>query len=140
MQRAAAPASDHPTAFETNGTVREARGFTSIIHISPSFTASCMFMSPQTCSLSAKVRAMRSTSATVPSESDTGGVTAAASPEWQPAASMCSRIAPTTVSSPSDTQSTSSSIACVRNLSIRMGFPSDILTASSTYSLSLSSW
>ena len=48
MQRAAAPASDQPTAFETNGTVREARGFTSIIHISPSFTASWMFIRPTT--------------------------------------------------------------------------------------------
>ena len=83
---------------------------------------------------------MRSTSAIVSDESDTGGVTAAASPEWQPAASMCSSIAPTTVISPSETQSTSSSMACVRNLSIRIGLPSEILTASSTYSRRRSSW
>ena len=65
---------------------------------------------------------------------------AAASPEWHPAASMCSRIAPITVVSPSETQSTSSSMACVRNLSIRMGRPSEIRTASSTYSRRRSSW
>ena len=140
MHRAATPASDQPTAFETNGTVREARGFTSIIQISPSFTASWMFISPQTCRRSANVRAMDSTSAIVLSGSETGGVTAAASPEWHPAASMCSRIAPTTVVSPSETQSTSSSMAWVRNLSMRMGLPSEILTASSTYSRSLFSW
>ena len=81
MHRAAAPASDQPTAFETNGTVRDARGFTSIIQTSQSLTASCMFISPTTCSFSANVRAMRSTSVIVSCESETGGVTAAASPE-----------------------------------------------------------
>ena len=38
-----------------------------------------------------------------------------------------------TVVVPSETQSTSSSIACSRNLSIRIGLPSDAATASPTY-------
>ena len=140
MQRVAAAASDQPTALETNGTVREARGFTSIIHTSPSFTASWMFISPTTPRRLAKHPAMRSTSRIVSLLSDIGGVMAAASPEWQPASSTCSSIAPTMVVSPSETQSTSSSIACVRNLSTSMERPSPAHNASSANFRRLWGW
>ena len=43
--------------IETNGTVRQARGLTSIIHISSSFTASCRFMSPTSWRRWAKISA-----------------------------------------------------------------------------------
>ncbi len=41
------------------------------------------------------------------------GMTQAESPEWMPACSMCSMIAPTTEVSPSEMQSTSTSVASV---------------------------
>ena len=52
-----------------------------------------------------------------------GGMTIAASPECTPAYSMCSSMPPTTEVSPSLMQSTSSSIASSRNLSISTGLP-----------------
>ena len=50
-----------------------------------------------------------------------GGITIAASPECTPANSMCSSMPPITDISPSQMQSTSSSIASSRNLSISTG-------------------
>ena len=50
ITRAASLASGIPIALETNGTVREARGFTSIIKSSSSFIAYCIFINPTTCS------------------------------------------------------------------------------------------
>ena len=41
-------ASETPIAFETNGTVRDARGFASNTQIRSSFTASCRFSTPRT--------------------------------------------------------------------------------------------
>jgi hypothetical protein len=52
-----------------------------------------------------------------------GGITIAASPECTPANSMCSSMPPITEVSPSLMQSTSSSIASSRNLSISTGLP-----------------
>ena len=61
-----------------------------------------------------------------------GGRTMVASPEWHPAYSTCSMIPPTYTSVPSQTQSTSISMASVRYLSIRMGWFLETFTAVST--------
>ena len=55
-------------------------------------------------------------------ERDCAGITQALSPEWTPAISICSIIAPMITFLPSDTRSISSSIAPSRNLSTRTGF------------------
>ena len=62
--------------------------------------------------------------------SECGGMTQAESPEWMPASSMCSMIPPTTTVSPSARQSTSTSIASSRNLSIRIGCSPEAAKAS----------
>ena len=54
----------------------------------------------------------------------------ALSPEWMPASSMCSITPPTIVRSPSQTASTSTSVASSRNLSIRIGCSGLASTAS----------
>ncbi len=48
MTLAASFASWTPIDFETNGTVRDARGFTSMTYSSSSLTANWMFMRPMT--------------------------------------------------------------------------------------------
>ena len=53
-------ASETPITFETNGTVRDARGFASITQMRSSFTASCRFSSPTTPSRRASRRVMSS--------------------------------------------------------------------------------
>ena len=59
-------------------------------------------------------------------------MTLAESPEWMPAGSTCSMMAPTTVCLPSLMQSTSSSVASSRKWSMRIGLPSPMSAASST--------
>ncbi|MBA1343652.1 MAG: hypothetical protein C5S52_08665 [ANME-2 cluster archaeon] len=54
-------------------------------------------------------------------ESDCGGITQAESPEWIPASSMCSMIAPIRTSVPSETASQSISTAPSRKSSIKTG-------------------
>ena len=54
----------------------------------------------------------------------------AESPEWMPASSMCSITPPTIVRAPSQTASTSTSVASSRNLSIRTGCSGLASTAS----------
>src|SRR5438132_399009 len=48
MMRAASRASGSPTAFDTNGTVREARGLASSTYSTSFLTAYCTFKSPRT--------------------------------------------------------------------------------------------
>ena len=67
---------------------------------------------------------------------DTGGRLHAESPEWIPASSICCIIPATWTCFPSDMASTSTSIAWSINLSIKIGFSSAALNASSTNFLS----
>ena len=62
---------------------------------------------------------------------DIGGKLQAESPEWIPASSICCIIPATYTSLPSDIASTSTSIAWSINLSIKIGFFSAALKASS---------
>ena len=59
MMRQASLASGRPTALETNGTVREARGLASITYSSPACTAYCTLSSPTTPISSASSRVGR---------------------------------------------------------------------------------
>ena len=115
--RAATFASGTPVTFETNGTVRDARGLTSRMKMPrPSRgTANCTFMRPRTSSSRASARAWVLIASTVSGDSEWGGRQQAESPEWMPASSMCSITPPTTTSLPSATTSTSTSIASGRN-------------------------
>ena len=58
-----------------------------------------------------------------------GGSTAAESPEWIPASSMCSRMPATTARSPSAIRSRSSSMAPSRKRSRSTGCPSETSAA-----------
>ena len=122
-------ASDTPITFETNGTVREARGFASSTQIRSSFTASCRFSRPSTPRRRASRRVMSSISSSSSSESVAGGIWHDESPECTPASSMCSITAPMNTSEPSDTASTSTSIAPSRNRSISTGWSGDASAA-----------
>ena len=81
MQRAAIFASDTPMHLETNGTVRDARGFTSSTYTSSSCTASCTFISPTTPSSKAMARTWRRISSCTGVASRYGGSEQAESPE-----------------------------------------------------------
>ena len=59
-----------PVALETNGAVREARGFTSRMNTIPSLTANWMFIRPTTRSSLARATVWRSISATVSAGSE----------------------------------------------------------------------
>ena len=121
--RAATLASGTPVTLETNGTVREARGFTSRMKMPrPSRgTANWTFIRPRTPSSRASARACVLIASTVSAASEWGGRQQAESPEWMPASSMCSITPPTMTSVPSATTSTSTSMASGRNWSIRIG-------------------
>ena len=72
---------------------------------------------------------------------DIGGKLQAESPEWIPASSICCIIPATWTCFPSDIASTSTSIAWLINLSIKIGLSSAALNASWTKFLSwLFSW
>ena len=60
-----------------------------------SLMANWMLISPTTPKRSASSRAMERKVAWTDSERENGGVQQAESPEWMPAISMCSRMAPT---------------------------------------------
>ena len=68
-----------------------------------------------------------------------GGIEQEESPEWTPACSICSIIAPMKTSLPSDTASTSTSIALSKKWSRSTGDLFETLTAASMYFLSSSS-
>ena len=125
ISRQATLASDTPIALDTNGTVREARGFASITYSSsPSpWTANWMLISPITPSASAMARVASSTCRSISGPSDIAGITQAESPEWMPASSTCCMIAPISTSSPSQSASTSISIAFSRKRSRKIVRP-----------------
>ena len=99
--RAAALASCTPVAFDAKGTVREARGFASMTYRVSESIANWMLMSPRTptpLAMASVEAVMRPSSR---ADSVMGGSTHEESPEWTPASSMCSMIAPMNSSSPS---------------------------------------
>ena len=85
-----------PMTFDTNGTVREARGFTSRMKMPrPSRgTANCTFIKPRTSSSRASARDCSLMASMVAAGSEKGGSAQAESPEWMPASSMCSITPP----------------------------------------------
>ena len=89
-----------------------------------------MFIRPMTFSSRARSFAARTISALIESLSENDGITQAESPEWMPACSMCSMIAPTTDVSPSLMQSTSTSVALSRKRSTSTGRSGEAVTAS----------
>ena len=95
MMRAAYFARGTPVAFEEKGTVRDARGFSSITKICSSLTANWTFRRPLMWQESASFAAMARMFATILSESENGGKQQAESPEWMPHSSICSSTAPT---------------------------------------------
>ena len=107
----------------TNGTVREARGFTSRMNTCPPWMANWMFIRPMTRSSRASATVWRRTSSSSSAGIECGGSEQALSPECTPARSMCSMMPATTIVSPSLIASTSSSIASSRNWSTRTGRP-----------------
>ena len=94
--------------------------------------ANCTFIRPRTSSARAISSVWRSSSAMVSGRSENGGSEQALSPECTPASSICS-ITPATITvSPSQTASTSTSVARDRYWSIRTGLSPDTCTASRT--------
>ena len=69
MTRAPILATGTPVALATNGTVRDARGFTSSTKTAPSLIAYCTFISPTTPSALAKASVSALISVTVAGES-----------------------------------------------------------------------
>ena len=92
--RAAALASGTAVAFDTNGTVRLARGLASSTYSRSPDSAYCTFSSPRTPTPSAISRVATRTWSMVVLPSVTGGSAQAESPEWMPASSMCSITPP----------------------------------------------
>ena len=130
MTRAASLASGTPIALLTNGTVRDARGLTSIRNTVSSLTANWTLIRPTTPNSSASSRVWRRISSCTASDSERGGSEQALSPECTPANSMCSMMPPTTTRVPSLSASTSTSVASSRNLSISTGRCAETDTAS----------
>ena len=111
ITRAATLATGTRIVLATKGTVRLARGFTSITYTRPSLTANCTFISPRTPRARASASVWRVSSATTSSVSEWTGSEQALSPEWMPASSICSMMPATKAVVPSTMQSTSTSIA-----------------------------
>ena len=121
MTRAAALASGTAVALETNGTVREARGFASSTYSTPAASAYWTLSRPRT-PTPAAIRLVASRMASMSAwPSVIGGSAHAESPEWIPASSMCSITPPRYRSSPSYSASTSISIASSRKRSMSTG-------------------
>ncbi len=78
-----------PIAFDANGTVRDARGFTSSTNTSSSATASCTFSTPTTPSAGPSRRTISCDLGGGGGASDCAGSTQAESPECTPASSTC---------------------------------------------------
>src|SRR5208282_4016181 len=97
MTFAASLASGKPIALLTNGTVREARGFTSRQYTDSPFTAYCTFIRPMTFNSTAIAWVYSRMVWMTFLDGVCGGSTIAASPEWTPANSMCSSSAPMTI-------------------------------------------
>ena len=130
MQRAATLARSRPVTLDTNGTVREARGFTSSTKMVSPWIANCTFISPTTFSALAMATVWRRISSCSAGNRLYGGSEQAESPECTPACSICCMMPPITTSLPSPIASTSTSIASFRKRSSSTGLSFDTLTAS----------
>ena len=124
MIRQASLASGRPTALDTNGTVREARGLASITDRRPPCTAYWMFTSPITPIASEISRVAARICSSISSPSEWGGSTQALSPECTPASSTCCMIPPIHTSLPSQSASTSTSRESSRKRSRKISPPS----------------
>ena len=91
--------------------MRDARGFASITNTRAPCTAYCTLISPRTPSAVAIARVWLRISRSTSSPSESVGITQAESPEWTPASSTCCMTAPIHARLPSQTASTSTSIA-----------------------------
>ncbi len=123
---AAIAATGAPMVLATNGTVRLARGFTSSTKMRGSAAcgssiANCTFIRPRTFSARAIASVWRFSSSIVSARSENGGSEQALSPECTPASSMCSITPATNTASPSQSASTSTSVARDRYWSISTG-------------------
>jgi hypothetical protein len=126
MIRAAALASGVAVALDTNGTVRDARGFASSTNSSSDTSAYCTLSSPRTPTPSAMAAVERRIRSTSSRPSVIGGSAQAESPECTPASSMCSITPPRYSSEPSYRASTSISTASSRNRSTSTGWSGEI--------------
>ncbi|SKZ92565.1 Uncharacterised protein [Mycobacteroides abscessus subsp. abscessus] len=122
MTRAHAFASGTDVAFDTNGTVRLARGFASRTYRMSSLSAYWTFISPRTPIPLANASVERRTISRSDRPSVIGGSAHAESPEWIPASSMCSMTPPMYTSVPSHSASTSISTASSRKRSTSTGW------------------
>ena len=87
--------------LDTNGTVRDARGFASSTYTFPFSIAYCMFIRPLTCISSAIFLVYSLIVCTFSSEMCAEGMIHAESPECTPASSICSITAGTNACVPS---------------------------------------
>ena len=94
-------ASGTAVALDTNGTVRDARGFASSTYSTPAASAYCTLSSPRTPTPRAILCVASLTAAMSPRPRVIGGSAHAESPEWIPASSMCSITPPRYSSDPS---------------------------------------
>ena len=95
MMRAAYLARGTVVALDEKGTVRLARGLSSMTKSCSSLTAYCTLSKPLMWQDSASLRVTSRMLATMASDSEKGGKQQAESPEWMPHSSMCSSTAPT---------------------------------------------
>ena len=115
--RQASLATGSPIAFETNGTVREARGLASITYSVSPRIANWTLSRPTTSSACAIPSVWARIWESISSPSACGGSTHAESPEWMPASSTCCMIPAIQTSVPSHRASTSTSIESSRKRS-----------------------
>jgi hypothetical protein len=127
-----------PSAFETNGKLRDARTFDSITFKPFCVTSNCRLKGPAIRSARARVRPISLTCRTRCCSRSSAGNTRVASPEWTPAFSTCSDTAHTTRSPSLATASSSISCASTSNFEITTGWSGESRVARSTYSWSVS--
>ncbi len=97
--------------------------------MTPFWIANWTFMSPTTLSARASLRVSSRRSACISRVRLMGGSEQPESPEWTPACSTCSMMPPMRTSSPSQTASTSTSMATSRKRSSSTGLSFETCTA-----------
>ena len=121
-----------PVTLDRNGTVRLARGLTSIRYTPSSRTMNCALTRP----LAPSARQIRSIVCTIrstsPSDTCCGGNTAIESPEWTPARSTCSSRPGMRTPMPSHTASMSTSMPS-RKRSMRTGRSGSTMAAAARW-------
>ena len=107
--------------LETNGIERDARIFSSITYACSSLTKNCKLNGPLILNSLAILFVESVIFSMILLLNLQGGIHIIASPEWTPALSICSTIAPIATFSPSQTPSTSTSNASSMNFVITIG-------------------